>query len=121
MRKIFYLSNIFIFILLSFTLFKISYKTNDLKKEITNLQKKINKDKDDIRILKAEWTYLSSPKRIKELSDKYLNLQYQTSTQIKKDEEILAFNDKFIDKFDQDGRGKENRVKNNKVKKLKIN
>ena len=93
MKKFFYLFNTSVFILIVYLLFKISYKANDVKNEIVVLTKKINKNKDDIRILQAEWTYLSNPKRIQELSKKYLNTKLQSGRQIKKNDEILVLND----------------------------
>jgi cell division protein FtsL len=93
MNKFFYLFNTSVFILIIYLLFKISYKTNDIKTEIISLQQKINKDKDDIRILQAEWTYLSNPKRIRDLSNKYLNNKLQSSQQLKRNESVLVFND----------------------------
>ena len=97
MKKSFYVFNFGVFVTIAYLLFKISYKTNEVKSEIAGLQRKINKDKDDIRILQAEWTYLSSPKRIRELSEKHLNVKLQKGQQIKKNEEVLVFNDRIKD------------------------
>ena len=46
-----------------------------MRKNLLSIEKKISDQNDDIKVLRAEWAYLSSPKKIQELSDKYLNLK----------------------------------------------
>lgn len=65
-----------------FTLFQIKYHVQNLKKDLVEINRQIAYNKEAIHVLKAEWAYLSSPKRIKELSQKYLNLSYSKANQI---------------------------------------
>jgi hypothetical protein len=58
-----------------FTLFKVKFYAQDLRKDIIEIQNQINKEKMANYVLKAEWTYLNNPTRLKKLVTKYTNLQ----------------------------------------------
>lgn len=76
-------------------LFTIKYKVQNLSKELRVLNAEIISEKQNIHVLKAEFTYLSNPKRIKSLSDAHLNLKPVKSSQIYRDaSEILKPNPK---------------------------
>lgn len=53
-----------------------------MRKNLLEIENRISNEEEDIQVLKAEWAYLSSPKKIKELSDKYLNLKTINKNQI---------------------------------------
>lgn len=56
-------------------LFVIKYKVQQINKELIQVEAAIKQESESIHILKAELAYLSKPQVIKQLSDKYLNLQ----------------------------------------------
>jgi cell division protein FtsL len=75
-------------------LFQMNSKVQNTKEEILNLKKQIEQDKNDIHLLKAEWSYLTNPERIKTLSKKHLSSKLQIASQFKKNNKYLVFNDK---------------------------
>ena len=93
MKKIFYVFSFLLLLGLLYILSKVSYKSNELKSEISILKKKIEKNKDDIHILQAEWAYLIQPSRIKKLSEQHLNSTLQSQDQFKKNEDVFAQNE----------------------------
>ena len=93
MKKIFYIFSFLLLLMLLYVLSKVSYKSNEIKSEIIVLKKKIEKNKDDIHVLKAEWAYLINPNRIKKLSEQYLNVTLQSQDQFRRNDEVLASNE----------------------------
>ena len=72
-----------IFILpIALGLFYVKHIVAGLETDLSSLQRSIGSDKEEIHVLTAEWTYLSRPERVRELSSKYLDLQPTKSTQI---------------------------------------
>ncbi len=69
-------------------LFAIKHKVQMLSKELKELNQKIISEKENIHILKAEYTYLTNPKRIKKLIDSNLALQTIKPNQIIEPQEI---------------------------------
>jgi cell division protein FtsL len=63
-------------------LFAIKHKVQNLNKELNEINSKIVSEKENIHILKAEYTYLTNPKRIKKLIDSNLALQTVKPDQI---------------------------------------
>ena len=63
-------------------LFAIKHKVQNLNKELNEINSKIVAEKENIHILKAEYTYLTNPKRIKKLIDSNLALQTVKPDQI---------------------------------------
>lgn len=63
-------------------LFAIKHKVQMLSKELKEINAKIISEKENIHILKAEYTYLTNPKRIKKLVDSNLALQTVKPDQI---------------------------------------
>jgi len=54
------------------------------------LERSIDVDQEEVHVLKAEWTYLSRPERVKTLASKYLDLEPTTSRQIA-DVQVIPF------------------------------
>ncbi len=96
MKKIFYIFNFLFLLTLLYVLSKVSYKSNEIKSEITILKNKIEKNKDDIHVLQAEWAYLINPNRIKKLSEKHLNSTLQSQNQFKINDDVLALNENHL-------------------------
>jgi len=65
-------------------MFYVQFKTDDLQNNIVAIDKEITAYKNEIRILEAEWVYLTRPERLRILSARYLkNNRYSDSNQIK--------------------------------------
>ncbi len=57
-----------------YALFAIKYQVQQSMKILKKVEQEINQEQENIHILKAELAYLKAPKRIKEITDNYLNL-----------------------------------------------
>lgn len=55
----------------------IKYKVAILDEEISSMRREISEEQENIHVLQAEWTYLTRPQRIKQLSKKYLGEDYK--------------------------------------------
>jgi hypothetical protein len=60
--------------LVGFGMFEVKYTVMDLEDELARTNKGILADVDAIHVLKAEWSYLSQPSRLSELSRRFLDL-----------------------------------------------
>lgn len=63
-------------------LFHIKYEVLAIEKSLSSVRDKISATTEDITTLRAEWAYLSHPKRVKELSTKYLSAQPMERAQV---------------------------------------
>jgi hypothetical protein len=57
-----------------FGLFQVKFYVQDLSKDIIELGRQLKQEKESLHILKAEWTYLNQPERLRQLAGKYLQL-----------------------------------------------
>jgi cell division protein FtsL len=73
--------------------YRLKYQTIFESEEIVKLQHQINKSKDDISLLRAEYEHLARPDRIQQLADKLLQMQPLALNQIVHPEEIPEKND----------------------------
>ena len=60
--------------LVGFGMFKVKYEVMQLEDELTRTNRAIVTNGDAIHVLKAEWSFLSQPSRLDELSRRYLEL-----------------------------------------------
>ena len=56
-------------------MYVLKYEVKKLELELAALNESINKDQDNIHILKAEWSHLNNPTRIKSLTDRFIKLE----------------------------------------------
>lgn len=66
----------------TFLLFQIKFEVQNTEKDLEEVQKQIRAEKASVEMLKAEWSYLNRPERIRDLSKKYLHLEPITIAQI---------------------------------------
>jgi hypothetical protein len=57
-----------------FTTFKVKYAVQDLEDELNRVRKQTIAEQQEIRVLTAEWTYLTQPERLAELNRRFLSL-----------------------------------------------
>lgn len=76
-----------------YLLFSIKSQVHDISYQLTEITKQINNERNEINILKAEYSYLQSPNRIAQLMNKYLDLSSITTAQIVKDPLISEENE----------------------------
>ncbi|PPR79293.1 MAG: hypothetical protein CFH01_00487 [Alphaproteobacteria bacterium MarineAlpha2_Bin1] len=98
MNRRFYIVFGIILIVLVASLFQLKHQVVKLEKNLVTNQSLIQKEKESIKVLKAEWSYLTNPSRIEILSENFLNLRILTLKQIGDIEKIPFFIEKKRDK-----------------------
>ncbi len=72
-----------------FGLFQIKFRVQYLNKDVSELKRQLEQEKESIHILKAEWAYLNQPQRLRELAKRYLNLDDIKISQIRNFDDCL--------------------------------
>lgn len=79
------LLNLFAFLLagaMAFLLYELKYETRQLEKKAAGIQREMDRERQSIAILRAEWSYLTRPERIETLADQLLHLRPATVDQL---------------------------------------
>src|SRR5690606_35346776 len=63
-------------------LYQLKYRTQRLQEEVRGVQTQIVSDTETLKVLNAEWTYLSRPERLEALGHRYLTLQPMNAGQV---------------------------------------
>ena len=74
---------------LSLTLFVVKYQVQDLEEELSGLNRAITEDRQAIHVLKAEWSHLNEPTRLRKLAERYLGLSAIATDQVGTANELL--------------------------------
>ena len=74
---------------LSLTLFMVKYQVQDMEDQLLGLNRSITDDRQAIHVLKAEWSYLNEPSRLKILAERYLGMSAIDSRQVGTARELL--------------------------------
>jgi hypothetical protein len=79
-------SSIMIWVMLVFIMSGLLYHTSTrvqgLEHKLTGLENRLATEKERVHVLKTEWTHLTNPSRIEQLSRKHLTLRPTATTQI---------------------------------------
>ena len=67
---------------LSLTLFTVKYQVQDMEDQLIGLNRSITDDRQAIHVLKAEWSHLNEPTRLKTLAERYLGMTAIDSRQV---------------------------------------
>ena len=67
---------------LAFGLFALKYEVRGLEGNLERLEREAEADQEAIRVLKAEWSYLNRPERLRSLSARYLPLAAVDANQV---------------------------------------
>ncbi len=59
---------------LSLALFSVKYRVQALEGELADLNRSINAEQQAVRVLKAEWSHLNNPDRLRGLAERHLGL-----------------------------------------------
>ena len=65
-----------------YAMFQVKYEVMQQEDTLARINKDIADTRDQIRVLDAEWTYLSQPNRLKQLAARYLDLAPMSAAQI---------------------------------------
>jgi cell division protein FtsL len=69
-------------IAVGYAMFQVKYEVMQQEEMLTRINREITETRDQIRVLDAEWSYLTQPNRLKRLATRYLDLAPISSTQI---------------------------------------
>lgn len=73
---------------LSVGLYDIKYRAESADRHARQLEQRIAKEQEAIRVLRAEWSYLNQPERLQELASRYTELKPLTAAQIGSFEDV---------------------------------
>lgn len=65
-----------------FGLYQVKYEVRGVKTHVQKLEAKLNKERNSLHVLKAEWAYLNRPERLQHLSQKYFTMVPLSGTQL---------------------------------------
>jgi cell division protein FtsL len=65
---------IFLALVVGFILFKVKYEVVETEQQLQQTLAHINREEENIHILKAEWSHLNEPQRLQKLAKKYLDI-----------------------------------------------
>ncbi|MGD9639310.1 MAG: hypothetical protein AB7U85_09690 [Alphaproteobacteria bacterium] len=73
---------LFLAIFVGVGMYILKYEVKKLETELASLNDTIRKDQENIHVLKAEWSHLNNPERIKNLAERYIKLEPVSPEQI---------------------------------------
>lgn len=62
--------------------FTLNHETRDLRNELARLEQDLEESRETVRVLHAEWSYLSRPERLEDLALRHLDLAPMAAGQI---------------------------------------
>ncbi len=71
-----------IVVAVGYAMFQVKYEVMQQEQTLAGLNKQITDDREQIRVLTAEWNYLTRPSRLEELSARFLHLDNMSAAQI---------------------------------------
>ncbi|CAA7624681.1 Periplasmic protein TonB (modular protein) [Magnetospirillum sp. LM-5] len=63
-------------------LFFVKHEVRDQEARLAELNREIQRNQEEIHVLKAEWSYLNDPARLRQLSEKFLSMRVMAPSQI---------------------------------------
>jgi cell division protein FtsL len=63
-------------------LFFVKHQVKEQESRLSELNQEIQTNQEAIHVLKAEWSFLNDPSRLKQLSEKYLDMKVMGPTQV---------------------------------------
>jgi len=73
---------VFLALIVGGVLFKVKYAVVEIEQQLTETQNQIQRERENIHILKAEWSHLNEPQRLQKLAENYLDIQPMKTEQI---------------------------------------
>lgn len=71
-----------IVVAVGYAMFQVKYEVMRQEQTLAGLNRQIADDREQIRVLNAEWSYLTRPNRIEQLASRFLHLSNMSSAQI---------------------------------------
>ncbi len=82
MKRSITLVTLAVLVVVSYGLYNLKYEVEDLQEHANGLKAQMEEDRRAIKVLEAEWAYLSRPDRLQRLSSKFLELQPTVAKQV---------------------------------------
>ncbi|MEN3976304.1 hypothetical protein [Emcibacter sp. SYSU 3D8] len=82
MKRSITLITLCVLVVVSYGLYNLKYEVEDLQDHANSLRAQMDEDRRAIKVLEAEWAYLSRPDRLQKLSQKFLPLQPTVAKQV---------------------------------------
>jgi hypothetical protein len=70
--------------------YSIKYETIYYAEQVKKLEKRLDRERDSITTLRAEWQHINKPSRVQVLADRHLQLQTLQATQIARATDLPA-------------------------------
>lgn len=74
----------------SVALFVVKYRVQDLEAEFKEVNRQISASQNNIHVLRAEWSHLNQPQRLRQLAGQYLEIGPLDAKRIGNAEQILG-------------------------------
>lgn len=74
----------------AFALYKVKFQVQTLRAQIADVSRDLERERESLNVVAAEWAYLNRPDRLRKLADTYLSSQVMTVDQIA-DVEAIPF------------------------------
>ena len=75
--------------------YQIKYETVYYAEKLAKIRRQMDRERDDIGVLRAEWAHLTRPERLQGLADKFLDLQAPALVQVVRANDLPAKAPKF--------------------------
>jgi hypothetical protein len=70
--------------------YSVKYETIYFAEQVKKLEKRLDRERDAIAVLRAEWQHINRPARLQVLADRHLQLQAMQATQIMQPQDLPA-------------------------------
>jgi hypothetical protein len=70
--------------------YSVKYETIYFAEQVKKLEKRLDRERDAIAVLRAEWQHINRPARLQVLADRHLQLQAMQATQIIQPQDLPA-------------------------------
>lgn len=68
MRALYFVVSALVVMSLAFWAYRENYRTQEVLREVSSLQRQIGQQREELAVLKAEWAYLNRPERLRDLA-----------------------------------------------------
>lgn len=75
---------------ISVALFVVKYRVQDLEAEFRDVNRQISTSEEDLHVLRAEWSHLNQPHRLRQLAGQYLEIGPLDAKRVGDAEHILG-------------------------------
>jgi hypothetical protein len=82
MSRVLALGGIALTIAASVGLYQVKYQVQGMERDLAQMKRDVARDRGEIQVLEAEWSYLNQPERLQDLANRYLSLTPATTAQM---------------------------------------